>query len=487
MHVRLHEPAGRWVILAAVLGSGMAMLDATVVNVALPTLGSDLGAGLDGLQWTLNGYTLTLASFILLGGSLGDRFGRRRVFVIGTIWFAVASLLCGFAPSVSWLVAARALQGVGGALLTPGSLAMIAALFQGEERGRAIGVWSGLGGLAGALGPFLGGWLVGSVGWRWVFFINLPVAAAVVFVAQRHVPETSDPNASPHIDIAGATLGIVGLAGITYALVEAGDRGLDAVSGAAGAVGIAALVGFVLTERRSSHPMLPLDLFSSMQFSVANLFTFVVYAALGGVFFLLVLNLQIVAGFSAIGAGAALLPITALMLVLSGPAGALNEKIGPRVPMTLGPAVSAGGLLLMSRIGANASYLGDVLPAVSVFGLGLALTVAPLTATVLGAADASHAGIASGVNNAVARAASLLAVAVLPLAASLRGDDYQQPDRFAAGFRMAMQICAALLAGGALLAALTIRRPRETPPESRRHCAIAGPPLHEHGRSPHAL
>ncbi len=221
--VRLGEASGRWVIFAAVLGSGMAMLDATVVNVALPALGDDLGAGLDGLQWTLNGYTLTLASFILLGGSLGDRFGRRRVFVIGTIWFAVASLLCGAAPTVELLVAARALQGVGGALLTPGSLAMIAGLFQGEERGRAIGLWSGLGGIAGAIGPFVGGWLIASVGWRWIFFVNLPMAAAVVYVAVRHVPETSDAGASKSIDAGGAALGAIGLAGLTYALVQAGE------------------------------------------------------------------------------------------------------------------------------------------------------------------------------------------------------------------------------------------------------------------------
>ncbi|HKE19948.1 MAG TPA: MFS transporter [Kofleriaceae bacterium] len=488
--VRLGEASGRWVILAAVLGSGMAMLDATVVNVALPALGHDLGAGLDGLQWTLNGYTLTLASFILLGGSLGDRFGRRRVFVIGTVWFAAASLLCGAAPTIELLVAARALQGVGGALLTPGSLAMIAGLFRGEERGRAIGLWSGFGGLAGAVGPFVGGWLIGSVGWRWIFLVNLPLAVAVVLVAQRHVPETADPDASKSLDGGGAALGAIGLGGLTYALVRAGEDGLAPAVIASGAIGIAALLGFVLFERRTRHPMLPLGLFASRQFAAANAVTFLVYGALGGIFFLFVVQLQVVGGFSPVLAGASLLPITAMMLLLSGTAGALAERIGPRLPMAAGPALSACGVALMLRIGARPSFLADVLPAVTVFGLGLAISVAPLTATVLGAADARFAGIASGVNNAVARAAGLLAVAVLPLAAGLHGDAYRRPDAFAGGFRLAALICCALLASAGLLAAIAIRNratggvaaaPEATSASggpSRLHCPVAGPALH---------
>jgi EmrB/QacA subfamily drug resistance transporter len=452
------KPRARWVVLAAVLGSGMAMLDATVVNVALPALGEDLDAGIEGLAWTLNGYTLTLAAFILLGGSLGDRFGRRRVFVIGTIWFALASLLCGLAPGIEMLVAARALQGVGGALLTPGSLAMIAGLFEGEERGRAIGLWSGMSGLAAAAGPFVGGWIIDAVGWRWVFLVNLPVAAVAVWVAQRHVPESRDPDAAPRLDLAGAALTAVGLAGITWALVGAGESGLSAAVVLAGAGGVAALAAFVLVERRSDHPMLPLGLFASRQFTAANAVTFLVYAALGGIFFALVMHLQIVGGYSPLVAGSALLPVTALLLVLSGPAGALAERIGPRLPMSIGPLVSAGGLLLMMRIGARPSYLIDVLPATAVFGLGLAITVAPLTSAVLAAAPGRHAGIASGVNNAVARAASLLAVAVLPLVAGLSGEEYRRPEAFAAGFRVAALLCAALLAGGGALAALTIRR-----------------------------
>ena len=446
-----------WLILAAVLGSGMAFLDATVVNVALPALGKDLDAGIEGLTWTLNGYTLTLASFILLGGSLGDRFGRRRIFVFGTIWFALASLLCGLAPSIELLVAARALQGVGGALLTPGSLAMIAGLLEGEERGRAIGLWSGLAGLAGAIGPFVGGWLIDSAGWRWVFLINLPIAAAVVFVAQRHVPETRDPEAARELDLAGAALGALGLAGVTYALVQAGGSGFSALTALAGGLGLASLAVFVLVERRSRHPMLPLGLFASRQFSAANAVTFLVYAALGGVFFVLVMHLQIVGGFSPLVAGSSLLPATVLLLALSGAMGALSERIGPRLPMSLGPLVAAAGVLLMLRIGARPSYLVDVLPATFVFGLGLAITVAPLTSAVLAAARSRFAGIASGVNNAVARAASLLAVAVLPLAAGLSGEEYRRPAAFAAGFRVAVLVCAALLAAGGIVAALTIR------------------------------
>ncbi len=452
-------PRVRWVVLAAVLGSGMALLDSTVVNVALPVLGRDLDAGIEGLTWTINGYTLTLAAFILLGGSLGDRFGRRRVFVIGTVWFALASLLCGIAPSIELLVAARALQGVGGALLTPGSLAMIAGLFEGEERGRAIGVWSGLSGLASAIGPFVGGWLIHAAGWRWVFLINLPIAAAVVFVAQRHVPESKDDKAAQRLDLAGAALGALGLAGITWALVAAGASGLTTATSLAAAGGVVALVLFVLVERRSDHPMLPLGLFGSRQFTAANAVTLLVYAALGGIVFVLVMDLQIVAGYSPLVAGTALLPVTALLLALSGLAGALSERIGPRLPMSAGPLISAAGVLLMLRIGAHPSYAVDVLPAAFVFGLGLAITVAPLTAAVLAAAPGRFAGIASGVNNAVARAASLLSVAVLPLVAGLRGEEYRQPAAFAAGFRVAVLVCAGLLAAGGLLAALTIRKP----------------------------
>jgi EmrB/QacA subfamily drug resistance transporter len=455
--VRFTEPTGRWVLLATVLGSGLAMLDATVVNVALPQLGEDLGTDLAGLQWTLNGYTLTLAAFILLGGSLADRLGRRRIFIIGTVWFAVASALCGLAPNVETLVAARALQGVGGALLTPGSLAIITASFVAADRGRAIGAWSGLSGIAGAAGPFLGGWIIAVASWRLVFLVNLPLAVAVVLVAARHVPESRDPTATGRLDVAGAALGAVGLGGVTYASIAAGERGLDTVVVAAGLAGIAALVAFVLVERYSDHPMVPPGLFASRQFTVANVVTFATYAAFGAVFFLLVLHLQVVAGFSPLAAGTAMLPITLLLLVLSPRSGALAVRIGPRLPMTVGPLLAAGGLLLTLRIGPDASYGTDVLPGVLVFGLGLALLVAPLTAAVLAAAPAEHAGTASGVNNAVARTAALLAVAVLPPLAGLTGDVYRDPDAFADGYRTAMLLAAGLLVVGGLLSAAFIR------------------------------
>jgi EmrB/QacA subfamily drug resistance transporter len=453
--VRLDEPAGRWVLLATVLGSGVAMLDATVVNIALPALGKDLGAGFAGLQWTLNGYTLTLASLILLGGSLGDRFGRRRVFMLGTAWFALASLLCAVAPNVELLVAARGLQGIGGALLTPGSLAIISSSFVRADRPRAIGAWSGLAGIAGAAGPFLGGYLVDGPGWRWIFLINLPLAALVLVVARRHVPESLDPDASPRLDVSGALLGAVGLGGVTYALIGAGAGWSPAVVATA-VVGVAGLTGFVVNERRSAHPMLPLDIFANRQFAAANAVTFAVYAALSAIFFLLVVQLQVVAGYSPILAGAALLPVTVLMLLLSSRGGQLAQRIGPRWPMAVGPLVAAAGVLLNLRVHADSSYVGDVLPGAVVIGLGLCLTVAPLTTTVLAAAEARHAGVASGVNNAVARAAGLLAVAVLPVAASIADDDYRHPQAFDHGFRIAMVICAGLLAFGGLLAALTI-------------------------------
>lgn len=494
--VRLGTAPGRWTLLATVLGSSVAMLDATVVNVALPALGRELDADLAGLQWTVNAYTLTLAGFILLGGSLGDRYGRRRVFLVGVVWFGAASVLCGLAPNVPLLVAARALQGVGGALLTPGSLAIIQASFAREDRPRAVGAWSGLGGVAAAVGPFAGGWLVDAAGWRWVFLLNVPLVALVVLVTVRHVPESSDPGARGRFDVPGAALAALALAGTTYALTEApGGRAAPPVVVAAG-LGLAAAVAFVLVERAFGRgrrlpggaeppaPMLPLSVFASRRFSAVNGVTFLMYGAMGVLFFLLVLDLQIAGGFSPIAAGAALLPITALMLVLSARAGALAQRIGPRLPMTAGLVAAACGTLLLARIGASPSYWRDVLPAVTVFGLGLSAVVAPLTATVLASADERHAGVASGVNNAVARAAGLLAVAAVPPLTGLTGGALADPARFARGFGAAMAVCAVLLFAAALLSLLTIggdvlRAPAGAPavPETRRHCAVAAPPL----------
>ena len=473
---------GRWVLAISVLGSGMAFLDGTVVNVALPVIGRDFNASTASLQWILNGYLLTLASLILLGGSLGDHYGRRKIFVFGVGLFTAASLLCAVAPSVGLLVAARLLQGVGGALLTPGSLAMIEASFKPTDRARAIGAWSGLGGVAAAIGPLLGGYLVDAITWRAIFLINLPIGFFVAFAATRHVPETRDPDASGRLDFLGVFLAAAGLAGTTYALIEA-TSGSAAVPVVA-VLGAAALIGFLVVERRTPSPMLPLDIFSSRQFSAANLVTFVVYAALGGVFFLLVAFLQISMGYTPIEAGAATLPITALMLVFSARSGALAQRIGPRIPLTVGPLIIAAGLLLMARISPGDSYVGSILPSVIVFAAGLTLVVAPVTATVLAAADARHAGIASGINNAVARVAGLLAVALLPLIAGLTGDSFYDKSSMTDGFQTAMVACAILAAFGGVLAWLTISSEvlhEEPEPGEARHedfsCGVNGPPL----------
>ncbi len=465
--VRYSSPVGRWILLATVLGSGMAALDATVVNVALPAIGKTFDTQLAGLQWVMTAYLITLASLILLGGSLGDIFGRRRIFTIGTVWFCVASLLCAAAPDVGVLVAARALQGVGGALLVPGSLAIIEASFAQGDRGRAIGAWSGLGGVATAIGPLVGGWLITAVSWRLIFVLNVPFAA-LVLLAVPHVPESKDPAADRRLDVVGALLAFLGLAGTTYALIE-GPTAASSLAGPllAGVLGVLALVAFVFAELRSPAPMLPMTVFRSRQFSVANVVTFVVYAALGGLLFLLVVDLQQVLGYSPLAAGAALLPITVIMLLFSARAGQLSQRIGPRLPMSLGPAIMAGGLLLMIRIVPGSTYLGTIFPAVVVLAVGLALTVAPLTTTVLAAVDDEHAGIASGVNNAVARVGSLLAVAVLPVLAGVTGDAYQEPVRFSAGFHTAVVISAGLCLSGAVAAAIGIVNPAPAPAPAR--------------------
>ncbi|BCN56046.1 MFS transporter [Prescottella equi] len=458
---------------ATVLGSSLAMLDGTVVNVALPRIGEDLGAEVAGLQWVLSGYTLTLASLILFGGALGDRVGRRRVFVWGTVWFAGASALCALAPNVTILVAARLLQGVGAALLTPGSLAIISASFDEEDQGAAIGLWSGLGGVAAAVGPLLGGWLVEVAGWRSVFLINLPLAVAVVWVSARHVPETRDPHPPERLDVLGSALAALALGALTYGLIE---RAVWAVI-----AGLVLMAAFVVVERRSRYALVPGSLFASRVFVAANLVTLAVYAALGGVFFLLLLQLQIVSGYSPLAAGVASLPITVLMLLLSSRAGRWAQIHGPRIPMTVGPLLGAGGLLLMLRIGPGASYPTQVLPAVLVFGLGLSALVAPLTAAVLGSVSSDQAGIASGVNNAVARTSQLLAVAALPALAGIDADALADPAAFASGFRVAMLICAGLLLIGAVLSAVMIPRKaaaEETAGESvacQPHCDVTAP------------
>jgi EmrB/QacA subfamily drug resistance transporter len=455
--VALGTAPGRWLVVVTVLASGMAFLDSTAVQVALPAIGRELDASLSGLQWTINGYTLTLASLILLGGSLGDRYGRRRIFLLGVVWFALASLLCGVAQNTGQLVAARALQGIGGALLTPGSLALIQSSFRHEDRGRAIGLWSALSGISGLIGPFFGGLLVDAFSWRLVFLINVPVAVLIVAVAGRHVPESRDGGHHGRFDVAGAVFGALALGGVTYALIAAEDTFLSADVAVSAVVGVASAVAFVARERSAPDPMLPLGVFADRQFTGANLATLLIYGALGGSSLFLVLQLQTVLGYDATAAGAAMLPSITLLTLLSARAGALAQRIGPRLPMTVGPLLVAAGTLLLAFVDGDSSYVLGVLPGSLLQGLGMAATVAPLTATVLGAAPDAQAGIASGVNNAVARAAQLLAVAALPVAVGLSGDDYAEPAAFTEGYRAAMLTCAVLFALGGAVAWRTIR------------------------------
>lgn len=442
---------GRTVIAAASLGSGLTFLDSSVVNIALPAIGADLDASLAQLQWVVNGYLLALSALILLGGSLGDRFGRRRLFVIGTIWFAIASALCGLAPSAEALIVARTLQGIGGALLTPGSLAMIQGAFVADDRSRAIGAWSGISGIALAIGPLVGGLLIDYVSWRWIFLINLPLAVLTVVLA-RWVPETRDPRAHGRFDVLGAMLASTALAALTIALIGWTDPMMPFAAG----VAVVSAIAFILRERRAAEPMVPLFLFGNRTFSAANLMTLLVYGALGAITFFLVIELQTVGGWPALYAGLATLPITICMLLLAARGGALGQRIGPRIPMTFGPLVMAVGTLLLLTVGPDVVWWRDVLPGMTVFGLGLALMVAPLTATVLAAAPADHAGLASGINNAVARAGSLLAIAALPVAVGLSGDDYANPPVFDTAYSASLVICAVLLVAGGVVSWLMI-------------------------------
>jgi EmrB/QacA subfamily drug resistance transporter len=483
---------GRWVLVATITGSSLAMLDATVVNVALQRIGEDLDAGFTSLQWISNAYTLTLAAFILLGGVLGDRVGRRRIFIVGTIWFALASALCAVSTSAGLLIAARALQGVGAALLTPGSLAIISATFVRTDRARAVGAWSGLGGIAAAVGPFLGGWLV-ALNWRLVFLINLPLALAIVLIAARHVPETRDTSAAAHrrIDLMGAVTVVLALSGITYALTEAGSQGWRWTVLLAGAVGVGASAAFVLVERRAANPLIRLDLFADRVFAATNVATVFIYAALSIFFFLVVLQLQRVAGWSPLSAGTSMLPATALMLLLSARFGALSERIGPRSLMAVGSLLAGAGFVAAVRIGSDAAYLTDVLPAAVLLGLGLACAVAPLTAAVLAAAPDNLAGAASGINNATARSAGLLAIAVVPVVTGLSVLAPEDVAGFARGFQMAMLVGAGLLGAAAAVSWFGVGpSPVVSPPTPTgtdgnrldihrdRHCAAAGPPSH---------
>lgn len=481
----LSSARGRWVVAVTVLGSGIAALDATVVNIALPTIGREFHTGVGPLQWVMSGYTLTLVAFLLLGGSLGDRIGRRRVYLIGIVWFALASAACGFAPGALFLIITRVLQGVGAALLTPGSLAILEASFVPADRGRAIGAWSGLGGVATATGPVLGGYLITAASWRWIFFINLPIAAAVIVLGARHVPESRDPAATGKLDETGALAALVFLAGITFAFIEAPTLGWSSPAVlATAAVGLVGLAAFLAREHTAASPMLPLAIFRVRQFTATNAVTFIVYAALTGATFLLPVVLQVVSGYSPLASGLALLPLTFIMLMLSARSGRLASRIGPRLQMSAGPVVVGAGFALLTLTTQGSSYVLYVLPAVVVFGLGLAITVAPLTATAMSSAPAEQPGIASAVNNDVARFGGLVAVALLPALSGITGTAYLHPQALAAGFRTAVLIAAALCAAGGLLAAVTISNPPRVappagapPPKECMHCGLEAPPL----------
>lgn len=487
----LSSATGRWTIAASVVGSGAVFLESTIVTVALPAIGREFAVGLGGLQWILDGYLLTLGALMLLGGSLGDTLDRRRVFAGGAIAFAIFSGLCAVAPSFSLFVVLRLLQGAAGALLVPNSLAMLEASFAGEERGTAIGRWAGWSAISTAAGPLLGGWVVDALSWRWLFALITPISLAAAWIVLRRVPfvehAAANPGVAPHtrsnaawrrIDWLGAVLATAGLGAIVWALIEGPERGMDDPATLATTLGgLALLVLFVGVEKRSSHPLLPLEIFRSRQFTGANIVTLFVYAALGALFFLLILQLQNVLGYSALEAGAAILPVNVLMLAFSARAGRLSARVGPRLPMAGGAIVAGIGMLLMARVQPGASYAEAVLPALAVFGLGLSALVAPLTAAVLGAVEATDAGVASAVNNAVARLAGLLAVAVLPLAAGIASSKRISDEQFAAGFARAMWISAALCFVGAVVALFTVKRGQPTvvaPHPSPSHACVGG-------------
>jgi EmrB/QacA subfamily drug resistance transporter len=483
--LRYRSAAGRWVIAATVLGSGMAAIDATVIGIALPTIGRAFHAPLTTLQWVVTGYTLTLSSLLLLGGSLGDRYGRRRIFMIGVAWFAVASAACAVSTGSGQLIATRILQGIGGALLTPGSLAILEASFTPDDDNEAIGAWSGLGGVATAAGPLLGGYLIAVASWRWIFLINVPLGALVLVLSARHVPETRDPSMTGRIDFVGAVLATGSLAALAYALIEGPTRGWGSSPVAVTlVVGVVGAVAFGVVEHRSASPMLPLGLFRNRQLAVTNAVTFVVYAGLGGVLFLLPVVLQVVGGYSPLESGIALLPLTLIMLLLSARSGRLATVIGPRLQMSVGPVVVGLGLILLVRVPDTRSYIVGVLPAVVVIALGLAATVAPLTATALSSAPPDRTGLASAVNNDVARIGSLVAVAVLPAVGGISGLSYLHPHALAHGFQKAVIVAGLLciIGGGLAAVGITNRRPAGSDaglPEALSHCALDGTPLVE--------
>ena len=452
------ESAKRWTLIGSILGSSAVFIEGSVTSVALPAIARDLHLGIAGLQWTMNGYLLTLSALILLGGALGDRFSRRKVFAWGLIGFAAASIGCAVAPNLILLVFARVLQGIAGGLLVPNSLALLETTFTGEARGAAIGHWASWSAVSTAIGPLLGGWIVDAASWRFVFVIMVPFAIAgaiAVTVAGRSAKKETRSTAS--VDYAGAALMTLGLAAIVGALMLGPDRGFATFYPASLAItGILLLIAFAVVENRTKDPLLPPDTFASRKFVGVNATTFVVYAALTGLFFLLMLQLQNVLNYSALAAGASLLPINVLMLIISPIAGRLAERRGARLPMVGGSLVAAIGMLLFARVRPDTTYVTSVLPAAIVFGIGLSFLVAPLTTVALASLGETRAGLASGVNNSVARLAGLLATAVIPLAAGLGGAQSLSGATLANGFMRAMFICAGLCAVGSVISLFTM-------------------------------
>ncbi len=454
----------RLTLIAAIMGSGVATIDGTIVNVALPAIQHQLGGGLAGQQWVSNAYLLTLGSFILIGGSLGDIYGERRVFAIGIGAFGALSVLCAVAPTIGVLWGARALQGAAGALLTPSSLAVIVATFPPGERGKAIGSWTAWGAIASIVGPLAGGLIVTNASWRWIFAINVPLVLATLALISVAIPAQAHPK-QRRVDVVGACLCVLGLGGIVFALIEESrfGWGSPAIIGPL-ILGAGALASFLAYERHTAEPMLALELFARRNFSVGNLETFSMYAGLAVLFFFLIIFLQQVAGYTAIAAGLTTVPVTLMMFLLSRRFGALADRYGPRLFMAAGPLVASGGILLLLRAGIHTSYLSDLLPALAVFAVGLSMTVAPLTATVLAGADETDAGIASAINNAIARVAGLVGVSVIGVvvASTLVGDAFTRNAQSVRAFHEAILICAVLVAAGGIAAAVGIVNPRRS-------------------------